>query len=117
MSKSYRKPYGTFCSFKNSARKDKQTANRGVRRKQDSWLRGLEDFDAELVPHRYECCHNDVWGWNRDGNQYLMKPSIREWNDHLKYLSGEFDSEFNRRWAEKYDSVWPPAWYVDLQRK
>jgi hypothetical protein len=45
-----------------------------MRRKQNSWLRKLDDFDRALVPHRLECTFNNVWSWGRDGHQVLVFP-------------------------------------------
>jgi hypothetical protein len=78
MSRSYRKPYCAVTGMA-SAKEDKRRAARGVRRKQEEWLRGLEDHDAALAPHRLECGGNEVWGWARDGKQGLMVPSGDEW--------------------------------------
>lgn len=117
MSRSYRKPYGTFCSIKSSAKYDKQFANRGARRKQNAYLKTVTDLDEVIIPHRYECAHNNVYDWNRDGRNHLMLPSNREWNDHWRWLNGLWDSEWERRYMEEHDSAWPPAWWLDIQRK
>jgi len=77
MSRSYRKPYCAVTGT-NSAKEDKQRAARGVRRKQDQWLRTLDDPDAALAPHRLECGWNDVWSWGRDGKQRLQVPSPKD---------------------------------------
>lgn len=81
MSRSVRKPY---CAVNGctSAKEDKRRAARGVRRKQEEWLRALEDADdpdAALAPHRLECPGNNVWSWGRDGNQRRLVPSASEW--------------------------------------
>lgn len=74
MSRSYRKqPFQSICGC-SSAAHDKTIANRGVRHVQNQALR-LYDDDTFLMPHRYECTHNDVWGWNRDGNKHYYKPA------------------------------------------
>src|SRR5580698_8210731 len=70
VSRSYRKPY-TAITGVSSAHHDKKTAVRGMRRRQNAWLRNLDDFDHALIPHRLECAHNDVWSWSHDGRQYL----------------------------------------------
>lgn len=112
MSRSYRKPYGTYCNIHNSAHYDKQLAARGVRRRQDEWLRNHWDDESGLVPHRYECCHNDVWGWNRDGTQFLFTLTGRDWNRHLEAWGG------TGLWAgDRNYMVWPPLWYQDMMRK
>ena len=43
MSRSYRKPY-TAITGVSSAHHDKKTAVRGMRRRQNAWLRNLDDF-------------------------------------------------------------------------
>ena len=80
MSRSYRKPY-TAITGVNSAHHDKKVAARGVRRKQNAWLRNLHDFDRALVPHRRECSFNDPWSWSRDGGQFLTFPDSRDPGD------------------------------------
>lgn len=65
MSRSYRKP---FAYMGGSDPKDKLAANRSFRRMINYSLKMCQDFEEYLPPHRYEASHNDVWGWNRDGN-------------------------------------------------
>ena len=76
MSRSYRKPYTAITGVR-SAHHDKKTAARGMRRKQNAWLRTLEDFDRALVPHRLECAFNNTWSWSRDGRRSLIFPDSR----------------------------------------
>ena len=76
MSRSYRKPYTAVTGVR-SAHRDKKTAARGMRRKQNAWLHNLADFDCALVPHRLECAFNNVWCWSRDGRQFLTFPESR----------------------------------------
>ena len=116
MSRSYRKPFSA-CTGTKSAKDDKRRANRGVRHKQNQWLRTLEDYDSALVPHRLECAWNEVYSWGRDGHQYLQVPSQREWADYHRTSMGVFTSDFDRDFCLKYDDEWPPEWYVRLQRK
>lgn len=73
MSRSTRKPYAA-CSGKLSAHRDKTFAARAYRRKEKESLRHLEDPEDYIHPVRYEAAANDVWGWNRDGKQYLHFP-------------------------------------------
>ena len=107
MSRSYRKPYAA-CTGKNSAKEDKRHAARGMRRKQNQWLRNLKEFDDSLVPHRLECANNDVWGWGRDGHQYLQVLDDHDWSRYC------LDLLCDCRWRR---SVWPPTWAVEMLRK
>ena len=94
MGKSYRKPWGTCVSVKRSAHHDKTVAARQVRRAQNQALRDAvasdSDWDGWLIPERYECNFNDVWGWGRDGKQ---RPLDR-------------GSQYNNPYA--YNSYWYP---------
>lgn len=89
MSKSYRKSWGTWVSVKSSSHQDKTQAARSVRRAQNSALRnGIVqdiDWDGWLVPDRYECSDNDVWGWGRDGKQRPMNRS-KQYNNPFAYF-------------------------------
>jgi hypothetical protein len=85
MSRSYRKPYSAITGV-SSAKSDKRLAARGVRRRQNQWLKTLEDFDTALVPHRYECHWNDTWCWKRDGSQMYW---------------GSGDRIFNTKWFDR----------------
>jgi hypothetical protein len=76
VSRSYRKPY-TAVTGTRSAHDDKKTAARGMRRKQNAWLRNLKNFDDALVPHRLECAFNNNYLWGRDGYQFLTFPYSR----------------------------------------
>ena len=68
MSRSRRKPYSAITGIR-SAKQDKRLAARGVRRKQNQVLNDVNSWEDSLLPHRYECHWNDVWSWDRDGNQ------------------------------------------------
>lgn len=72
MSRSYRKPYSPVTGHSNS--KDKLDARRSVRRKQNQAIRCFNrpDWDEFLMPERYECANNEVYGWSRDGKQKLQ---------------------------------------------
>ncbi len=94
MSRSYRKPYCAVTGY-SSAKEDKRRAARGMRRTQDQWLRKLDDHDSALVPHRLECTWNNVWCWDRDGNQQLQSQSSND----------------------REESCEQPHWYQKLQRK
>lgn len=112
MGKSYRKPYGTYCSIKSSARHDKQLAARGLRRRQNAWLHEHWDDEDGLIPHRYECAHNEVYDWTRDGTQFLFQLTGRDWNRHLEAVTG------TGLWGgDRNYMVWPPVWYQDIVRK
>jgi hypothetical protein len=76
VSRSYRKPYTAVTGVPRS-RDDKKTAVRGMRRKQNAWLRNLKDYDRALVPHRLECAFNNTYLWARDGGQFLTFPYSR----------------------------------------
>ena len=73
MSRSYRSPFAAVTGAR-SAADDKRLAARGVRRKQNQWLRKTVDFDEAMVPHRLECPWNEVYCWGRDGNQRSSGP-------------------------------------------
>ena len=70
MGKSYRRPYAAITGV-SSAKDDKQRAARGMRRKQNQWLKTISDFEDALIPHRRECSWNQVWCWKRDGKKHL----------------------------------------------
>jgi len=110
MSRSYRKPYGTYTGSY-SCRQDKQWANRGVRQAAKRWLRRhWNDEDFGLIPHRYECRNNDVWGWDYDGPKRLLVPNTKDWSEYQLYLQG-FTPVY---WSQ---IGWPPPWYAELRRK
>lgn len=116
MGKSYRRPYSAVTGH-SSAKEDKQFAARGLRRKQNTWLRDLKDFEEDgLVPHRLECPNNDVWGWRRDGRQRLQVPTSRHWSEYCRIEQGFFHS-WERSWVKKHGNEWPPSWSVEVTRK
>lgn len=111
MSKSYRKPWGTWVAVKSSAHADKTQAARSVRRAQNHSLRHAiandVDWDGWLIPERYECSDNNVWGWGRDGKQRPMHPG-KQYNNPYAYTSHcspKTEQEHMVRWFErmKYD--------------
>ena len=61
MSRSYRKPYASFCGSKSSAKEDKQTAARGVRHVQNYVAKLMLSDPDILMPHRLECPWNKEW--------------------------------------------------------
>lgn len=71
MSRSYRRPYSAYTSAE-SAHEDKKMAARGLRRRLKQWLHTLDDPEAALMPHRFECPHNNTYAWDRDGRQHLV---------------------------------------------
>lgn len=118
MSRSYRKPYAAICGHDVSAKDDKRLAARGVRRKQNQWLRTTQDFEENgLVPHRLECHWNEVYGWSRDGKQRYIALTKRDWAKYCRIEQGLFHSAWERRWEAKHPNVWPPKWYADIKRK
>jgi hypothetical protein len=114
MARSFRKPYAAVTSAR-SARTDKQMAARGVRRKQNRHLKLHWEEDDFLLPHRFECHHNDVWGWDRDGHQVLQVPTADDWSRFCLKTNGLHPYD---QWpGYTSDAVWPPAWVADLTRK
>ena len=79
MGKSYRLPYCTFVGCR-SSKWDKRFANRAVRRRQNEFVKACPDWDEVPFPHRYECAHNDVWDWCRDGKQQLQTTQHNYYN-------------------------------------
>ncbi len=116
MSRSYRKPYSA-CTGHSSARWDKTTAARGVRRKQNQVLRDAEDLEALQMPHRLECHHNNTYDWKRDGGQWLHVLTGEDRADYERTLIGDFRSRWDKKLMLKRYSLWPPKWYQDLTRK
>jgi hypothetical protein len=76
VSRSYRKPYTAITGLPRS-HDDKKKASRGVRSRQNAWLRNLKDYDLALIPHRHECAFNNTYLWARDGKQFLVSPHSR----------------------------------------
>lgn len=71
MSRSFRRPYAAITGLA-SAKSDKQTAHRGVRRKQNLALKTCTDYENLLLPHWRECHWNDTYNWGRDGAQCYL---------------------------------------------
>lgn len=71
MSRSYRRPFAAITGLA-SAKRDKQMAHRGVRRKQNLALKTCADYDNLLIPHRLECAWNNNYCWGRDGAQTYL---------------------------------------------
>ena len=106
MSKSYRKPYGTWVRIKTSAHSDKTFAARAVRRAQEQALREAirdDEWEGWLIPDRYECSSNDVWDWARDGHKRLMHPGSQYNNPYAynSYCSAKTEQEYMVRWFER----------------
>lgn len=112
MSRSRRRPYSASCGT-GSANWDKTAARRGVRRKQNRWLKTLADYDRALAPHKYECAWNDTYSWNRDGKQFLQLPGRFDWERHQEVLHGRWQGSY---FARDY-GTWPPRWFERLKRK
>lgn len=117
MSESYRHPYSAVTGT-SSARLDKRFANRGVRRKQNVWLR-TQWFEEEMgiVPHRFECSHNEVYSWGRDGHQYLHTLDAHAWQIHLRARECAVSNAPYSGWFVRQYGTWPPRWYEKLKRK
>jgi hypothetical protein len=116
MSRSYRKPYSSFCGHDPD---DKRVARRGWRHVQNQALRETAknetDWDEFLIPDIYEAPYNDVWGWGRDGNQSLQKEP--EWTDYLYWFhSGYWTDEEALELANEYFAK-AQKWYAKLCRK
>ena len=85
MSRSYRKPYAAITGTR-SAADDKRVARLNWRHAQNNALRapGI-DWDDFMIPARLEASFNDVWGWGRDGRQYLhFEP---RWSEYKHWFS------------------------------
>lgn len=119
MSRSYRRPYSSVCGVV-SAHYDKQQAARGVRRQINQWInRELKKEEGfNLVPHRLECTHNEVYDWSRDGRNRYSVPTARNWSEHRRYQQGLFNYrwEYSPRYLRHY-LEWPPRWAVEITRK
>ena len=101
MSRSRKKrPFESICGGA-SAKRDKRTAARGVRRVQKLALQVAGDHDNLLLPHRYECPWNETWSWGRDGKQHYSALTARDWAQFLASREGE----------------WPPRWFDKMMRK
>lgn len=112
MSRSYRSPFAAVTGAK-SAADDKRQAARGVRRKQNQWLRKTPDFDEAIVPHRLESLGMRCTA-GADGGQHFQVPDDRDWSRHCLQQNG-LDPYESSRWRDRNE--WPPRWYVRLQRK
>jgi hypothetical protein len=88
MSRSYRRPFAAITGTA-SAKRDKQMAHRGVRRKQDLALKNCLDYENLLLPDKLECAWNNTYCWGRDGGQCYFSP----WR--------ESDDEYGRRYYRK----------------
>lgn len=79
MSRSYKHtPIFGFCKCE-SEKKDKQTANRKLRRKMRiRLLRAYRHRKAFVPVHRYEA--GDVWTWGKDGKVYYTKRDLKKWS-------------------------------------
>ena len=79
--------------------------SRAVRRAQEQSLREAirdDDWEGWLIPTRYECSDNDVWGWGRDGKQRPMFRS-REYNNPYAHWFARFatEEEIFKNWEER----------------
>src|ERR1700752_398427 len=108
MGKSYRKPYAPITGA-DSAHDDKIIAARAVRRAQNAALRNAialgMDWDEFFIPDIYECAHNEVWNWRRDGNQSLVRRSS-QYNNPFAYNSWGWPNTIEatmERWRERQE--------------
>jgi hypothetical protein len=99
MSRSYRKPWGTCVCVRRSAHHDKTVAARSMRRAQNQALRDAmasnKDWDTFLIPERYECTANNVYGWVRDGRQRPLDRDRSQYNNPYAYNS------YRGHWSEE----------------
>lgn len=115
MGKSYRKPY-TSITGHYSAKNDKRIGARGVRRAQNASIRNVDDWDEWLLPDIYECKGNEVYCWDRDGNQSYQAPPM--WGDHSHWLSrrhGFTEEEAVKHALESFENA--KKYYEKLKRK
>jgi hypothetical protein len=110
-----RQPFMSVCGSNSSAKRDKMLAHRGERRACQLVIRrAIKEQEYDIVlPHRRECCHNNVYGWIRDGKQTYQGLNARNWFDcHMANF------EPGNIWYKDEDSMtWPPSWYVEMMRK
>jgi hypothetical protein len=120
MSRSYRKPFTSVVVCNNrSNRSDKKIATRIVRRAMNRYLRMTKDYDSFLMPHMYECRHNDVWGWDSDGypfyvsSYYFQAPEVFIEIDELTQVERVLDGEpainpsnYRPHWSEEKQKEW-----------
>lgn len=120
MSKSYRRPYSTWVGHR-SEKQDRQMAARGVRRSQNQALKesAIRDkWDEFIIPHKYECSHNNRYSWTNDGKKHLITLRHNDFNPyHLM-------SPFETFWTEEKKLEWQQErlahklkWIADLKRK
>jgi hypothetical protein len=111
MSRSYRHRPFMAVTGTNSAQADKTMAARGMRRKQNEWLKNRWVEDDFLIPHRYECSHNETYSWGRDGCQRYQGLDASDWNRYQMTVKGLLP------YRSDYFAAWPPRWYVEMLRK
>jgi hypothetical protein len=114
MSRSYRRPYAAITGFRVPAGTSSKprAACAGVSTS-GCTIQCAKGGEFELVPHRLECQHNDVWCWDCDGKQRLRFPDARDWSCHCLEVNGLHPFE-DGRWR---DEEWPPRWYERVRRK
>lgn len=115
MSRSFKhQPFMAICG-NSSAKRDKQIANKSVRRTHKKVLHNAlkaQEFDV-VLPLRLECSHNNVWGWTRDGKQRYQGLGARDWFEYYKSIFDPADVWY----GDERFAVWPPSWYTDMMRK
>jgi hypothetical protein len=123
MSRSYRKPFTTHTVCNRSAQWDKRTASRAVRRANRLALKTCIDFEDFSAMHRYECNHNDVWSWQRDGKQHIVLEFDRDPNLHEIIVEVDWLTQVERVLdgqpaINEPTPRWDHAeWYKKVQRK
>lgn len=81
MSRSFKRhPFMAICGG-GSAQQDKTLAARGIRRAHRQAIHiaiHTEEYEV-ILPHRLQCCHNNVYSWGRDGKQ-TWQGEPEHWN-------------------------------------
>lgn len=109
MSRSYRKPYSSITGT-GSAKSDKVAAHRGVRAAEKQAIRNLivgnTEPDEFLLPHKYECSHNETYSWGRDGKQrFQSPPALWRYFTGWRYWDEEFCLNRYERAVEWYEKI------------
>lgn len=118
MSRSRRKPYEYICGG-TPVKPDRQVAARAVRRRHKQEIKNADDFEDLVLSHRYECAHNDRWGWSCDGGATLQYPDSPYGRSHYFALLSSPDSAYRTEWLSWYQEVMEHTRkrYQEIQRK
>lgn len=118
MSRSYRKPYASWCGHKHTASRDKTSAAQGVRRTQNAAIKQalLENtLDDLLLPHMYDCPWNEVYTWVRYGNNHLRFDS---WlNKYSVYYAAVTVNNETEAATHREDLEYHHGWWLGLHHK